>query len=340
MDWDRIEQQVYYQTQQVVSVSTVGGTTIRPPQDAYFDAENKPSNVNMGGGNTSFNIPTDPKNFMEELSALESYLNDLRNANMLQGKKVMKIENVLTNYSEVLESTTSSQQSLNERIDHVESGLRNHTRATTEASNDRSTLNIQIKTIAGKLDSLEQYLQQNEMCYATKESFAQLLDSTVDEIKSVGAVVSSASAKSSQSMSLVEALIQAIHRLKRSPAQEPSGSGSGTKTGASFTDEEGSEFGPSLEFLSMLSGNRHREQVVRLLLEALHNSMTSVAREVMIKEAGLLNDTVGPTLLDTYSTLVFDPSVTPLVTHPLTTPIIPLLSDEHDVAEHERRIDA
>ena len=264
MDWDRIEQQVYYQTQQVVSVSSVGGNTISPPQDAYFDSENKPNNVNMGGGGIStFNITDHPKNIMEELSALESYLNDLRNANMLQGKKVMKIENVLTNYSEVLESTTSSQQSLNERIDHVETGLRNNTRATTEASNDRSTLNIQIKTIAGKLDSLEQYLQQNEMCYATKESFAQLLDSTVDEIKSVGAVVSSASAKSSQSMSLVEALIQAIHRLKRSSSSstQESSSGSGTKTGASFTDEDGSEFGPSLEFLSMLSGNRHREQV-------------------------------------------------------------------------------
>ena len=64
-------------------------------------------------------------------------------------------------------------------------------------------------------------------------------------------------------MSLVEALIQAIHRLKRSSAQESSsGSGAGTKTGASFVDEEGaSDFGPSLEFLSMLSGNRHREQV-------------------------------------------------------------------------------
>ena len=118
------------------------------------------------GGNSTFNI-TDSKNVMEELSALESYLNDLRNANVLQGKKVLKIENVLTNYSEVLESTTSSQQSLNERIDHVENGLRNNTRATTEASNDRSTLNIQIKTIAGKLDSLEQYLQQVRLLLST-----------------------------------------------------------------------------------------------------------------------------------------------------------------------------
>ena len=178
MDWGAIEKEVYYQTQQVVSVSAVGGSSVRPPSDPYWDDNNERENQPGAANAYATLFPSAhhsvPKTFTEEFGALERYLNELRNVSVQQGKKVMKIENVLTTYSDVLDATASSQHAINERIDHLESGVRQGTKAAVEASNDRSTITIQIKTLGGKLDSLEQYLQQNEMCYATKESFAQV----------------------------------------------------------------------------------------------------------------------------------------------------------------------
>ena len=75
MDWSAIEKEVYYQTQQVVSVSSVGGSSVRPPSDPYFDREreNQPGMANTsytaaaGGGV----FPAVPKTFTEEFGALE-----------------------------------------------------------------------------------------------------------------------------------------------------------------------------------------------------------------------------------------------------------------------------
>ena len=229
MDWDRVEQDAYYQTQQVlVSISGHREDIIQP----------------LPRMEDSRRVSRDSRresNHRDEESSLQGYVQDLRNISMAQSKKVLSIENVLNSYSEVLETSSVAQTSLEMRVDGLEQSLRGSNKFVSDAHRERSALSILMKNMSGKVASLEDSIHSNEHCYATKEAFAQLLDSTVDEIKSVGASVSQASVRSSQSVSLIEALIQAIHRMRGSSE--------------SFSSDE-ADVGRSLsvEFLSSLTG--------------------------------------------------------------------------------------
>lgn len=255
MDWNQIENDVHFQTQQALgSVSEYKngrediGRSIhqRPFYGMTGDLEDPspvfaPPRQSKRASNANHNI---------DIAPLENYIQDLRNVTMLQGKKVLSIENILSSYSGVFESSTEAQSSLIMRIDGIEQNLRGSNKILLDASKERNVLSIHVKNLAGKVMSLEDSIQINDRSYATKEAFSQLLDSTVDEIKSVGVAVSQASVKSSQSLSLIEALIQAIHRMRG-------------RLDAFGEDEM--DAGPSLnyEFLSSLTGYEKLRLLIR-----------------------------------------------------------------------------
>ena len=238
MDWERIEQDVHFQTQQaLVSASSVKDDVNKTFINSHFyDPVTRDEQL------VDYRSRHNKKALQASLidkSSLEGYVNDLRNVTVIQSKKVLSIENILSTYSEVFESSSAAQTSLEMRIQDIEQNIRGNNKFASDASKERSALSITVKSISGKVATIEDSLQNNEHCYATKEAFAQLLDSTVDEIKSVGAVVSQANVKSAQSVTLIEALIQAIHRMR------------GQTDNFSVDDTDRSL---SFEFLSSLTG--------------------------------------------------------------------------------------
>lgn len=219
MDWNQIENDVHFQTQQALGSASefkngredIGKSLTQRPFYGMIGEFEDPSPV-FPQTRQSKRAVNGNRNV--DMAPLENYIQDLRNVTMLQGKKVLSIENILSSYSGVFESSTEAQSSLIMRIDGIEQNLRGSNKILLDASKERNALSIHVKNLAGKVISLEDSIQVNDRSYATKEAFSQLLDSTVDEIKSVGVAVSQASVKSSQSLSLIEALIQAIHRMR------------------------------------------------------------------------------------------------------------------------------
>ena len=245
MDWSQIEDDVKQRTQRALFSVTEykcsredgrTNSTLNSNLDFRATENDAPSNYSLKKNKRASNGSHDTK-----LTPLENGLQELRNMTILQGKKVLSIENILSAYTGVFESSTEAQSSLIMRIDSVEKNTRGADKFMLESNRERNALTIHVKNLAGKVASLEDTLHISNRSYATKEAFSQLLDSTIEEIKGIGVAVSQSSIKSSQSMSLIEALIQAIHRMRGH-----------LDVFAGDEAENGSTL--SLEFLSSLTG--------------------------------------------------------------------------------------
>jgi DNA repair exonuclease SbcCD ATPase subunit len=255
MDWGRIEKEVLMQTQQAMTVSSsavpssVGALALDADHRKY-DVPSKPSY------NPSSGLPFERAYYerianeinISNVGTIDGQLSELRQVATSQSLKMSKIENILNTYEDRLESSADMHASLVDRLSGLEQNLRDSSKSIQEISKDESSLSIQVRSLHGKIQHVEEYVKDQELNFATKESFAQLLDSTVDEIKSVGVALSSASQKSSQSISLVESLLQAMHRVK-------------TRTELSSLSPEQSndrgvneDRGLSLDFISKLRG--------------------------------------------------------------------------------------
>lgn len=241
MDWNKIEQDIKYITQQQVQIATAIPQTYR--RDNHINNNRNSKNKSESGYDSqqiNRNVQINSNKEGDD-DIIDGYIQDLRSSAVSQSKKVLAIENILSSYSHALESSSDSQTSILHRIEGIEQNIHTSNKFVNEASHERATLSIQVKTLLGKLSTLEATYHISEQSYATKESFSQLLDSTVDEIKSVGTACSYASVKSSQSVSLVEALIQAIHRLRH-------------QADSFAVDDSSVSNSLSFEFLSSLSG--------------------------------------------------------------------------------------
>ena len=245
MDWSQIEDDVKVRTQRaLLSVSEYKcnreNGSRKSISTSNFDSRatenDAPSNYSLKKNKRASDGIYDMK-----LTPLENGLQELRNMTILQGKKVLSIENILSDYSGVFESSTEAQSSLIMRIDSVEKNSRGADKFILESTRERNEITIHVKSLAGKVASLEDTLHISNRNFATKEAFSQLLDSTVREIKGIGVAVAQSSIKSSQSISLTEALIQAIHRMRG-------------HLDVFAGDEGGSDSPLSLEFLSSLTG--------------------------------------------------------------------------------------
>jgi hypothetical protein len=165
------------------------------------------------------------------------------------------MERMLTTFGESLESVNTLQFGYSERIDTLEHEHRLAANTAAHAARERAELNIQCKTLTGRLQVLEESTRAKEDTYASKESFAQLLDTTVEQVRALSSITEGARIRSTQSITLTEALIQALYELN---------------SGAS---------GFRLDFLTSLSsGERQRDQIVRLLIDALQQAISVSVR--------------------------------------------------------------
>ena len=246
MDWSQIENDVLFRTQRAFGAlpehkSGLGNMNSNVNLHSMYDTSAPSEEIPSGYSPSRHNRRTSNGARDPELSNVENNIQDLRNVSILQGKKVLSIENVLSSYSGVFESSTEAQSSLIMRIDGIEQNLRGSNKFMSDASKERTTLSLHVRNLAGKVASLEDILQLSDRSYATKEAFSQLLDSTVDEIKSVSVAVNQAAVRSTKSLTLIETLIQAIHRMR---GHQDAFSGEDIDAGSSL----------SFEFLSSLAG--------------------------------------------------------------------------------------
>ncbi len=89
-----------------------------------------------------------------------------------------------------------------------------------------------------------------------QDSFSQLLDTTVDQLKALRVQSEISRTKSCQSLLLVEGFIQALYELNKG------------SSGSSIR----------LDFLSGLVGERQQEQIVRLLVDSMRGAIDSECR--------------------------------------------------------------
>jgi chromosome segregation ATPase len=224
MDWERIEKEVHYQTQAIVAFSSRGGiptggvgygpSAYGPPFGRSATRESKEDIFirNNSSGTTE-----------AETGELERALMELRADLQQQSRRTAILEKMLGSYNEILESSSSAQAFVSERMEQIDHELKNSIKFVMGASRDKSELSIQIKTLSGKVEALQEHLQGSAVEYATKDSFSQLLDSTVEQIRSLDVAIANARSKSAQSSSLVEAVIQAISQLKDVSSSESEG---------------------------------------------------------------------------------------------------------------------
>ena len=250
MDWGLIQREVDARTQDILSSKRTAWTSNNI--SSYSNNDNSflyNQQNNLNDSNISITPVSDNMVLSKEIQELRSLL-------MQQNRKINIMEKMFTNYNEVLENSSHSNISFAERLDALEHDTRNNMKLASATAKDRSESTILTKQLAGKIQLLEDYIRGIEGDYTSKETFSQLLDSTVEQVKQMGSIAESAKSKSSQSISVLESLLIALSELK----------GTG---GAGFR----------LDFLTSLSGERQRDLVVRLVMDSLQHSIGVSVRQ-------------------------------------------------------------
>lgn len=251
MDWDRVERDLFSQTQ-----SLALGTASYPTADRFYALSVRPPPApSSSSSSSSSNYSSSTSLASSPPEALLRELAELRNTVQQQARRMSVMERMLTTFGESLESVNTLQFGYSERIDTLEHEHRLAANTAAHAARERAELNIQCKTLTGRLQVLEESTRAKEDTYASKESFAQLLDTTVEQVRALSSITEGARIRSTQSITLTEALIQALYELN---------------SGAS---------GFRLDFLTSLSsGERQRDQIVRLLIDALQQAISVSVR--------------------------------------------------------------
>ena len=264
MDWERIERDVLSHTQALA----VGGGGSYLNERFRMSSSSKQSLHgsglgvrSSGSGSDSLGqiahppVPALPPPSTDLPSTMMRELAELRQTTQQQGKRMAMLEKMLTSCSESLDAVNNAQFSSSERLETLEHEQRVIATSTAHSSRERAELNIQSKTLTGRQQALEEAIRGQENQYASKESFAQLLDTTVEQVRALSVLSESARQRSTQSIALTEALIQALYELNSGPS------------------------GFRLDFLSSLSsGEQQRDQIVKLLIDALQQAISVSVR--------------------------------------------------------------
>lgn len=224
MDWDRVDKEVLLHVQSLVNDRRPLATTSNNPsinfgasnslsfQNSYINNNNnysremeRENNSYIGNysisevhDNTSYYTKKEPNISHNNYPIIEDNDNttdvmmkdikELRAIIIQQNKKLNTMEKMFTTYSDVLETSSTSQVAFSERIDQIEYDIRNNNKALHTSAREKSDFAIQNKSLQSRIQSLEDFIRDQSDEYATKDSFSQLLDTTVDQIKQLGRI--------------------------------------------------------------------------------------------------------------------------------------------------------
>jgi chromosome segregation ATPase len=223
MDWEKIEREVQLQTKSLVAYSgrSIAGSGYKPSRrldasEVFSDLKSvREKYSDISSQENAFGSRWNENVEMQLEGLFSKELNEVKEEIQQHGRRTATLEKMLGSYSEILESSSTTQAFVSERVEQMDKEMRNSLKFVMATSRDKSELQMQIKTLAGKVEAFQQHVSMQEVEYASKEAFAKLLDSTVDQIRGVDVALANTRLKAAQAASLVEALILAIHMLKR-----------------------------------------------------------------------------------------------------------------------------
>jgi hypothetical protein len=225
MDWDKVDKEVLLHVQSLVNdrrpltTNTTTNASINYGtssnsisfQNSYINNNNnsrdmeRENNSYIGNNNAISEINYDNTSYYTKKEQIKSHnkypiiddndnttdvmmkdIAELRAIIIQQNKKLNTMGKMLTTYSDVLETSSTSQVACSERIDQIEYDIRNNNKALNTSTREKSDFAIQNKSLQSRLQSLEDFMRDQCDEYATKDSFSQLLDTTVDQIKQLG----------------------------------------------------------------------------------------------------------------------------------------------------------
>jgi chromosome segregation ATPase len=140
-------------------------------------------------------------------------LNELRTIVFEQNRKINAMENLLNSCNKTLQTYENSQGNLVAHIQDLENELKNNSTANLSFSKDRSDITIQLKTLSGKVTTMESIIRNSDNNYATKESFAKLIDTVYDQMKNFESSKDISLQKSDVAYSSIQSIIEAITGL-------------------------------------------------------------------------------------------------------------------------------
>ena len=275
MDWERIERDVASHTQALALGVAVGGSfrASAPSASRQWGASeegggggggarssssgnsNNSSNSRISGIGASTNVSPPPPPSLVLTALAPPPEQSPHTAAQLQA-----LQKSISALTDSITGLSAAHYQHGERLDTLEHEQRLSMASASSAARERAELNIQSRTLQGRQQSLEEAFRAQDGQFASKESFAQLLDTTVEQVRALSVLSEGARQRSTQSLSLTEALIQALYELNSGP------SGFRLDFLASLADGDSSSSQPS------------QPQVVRLLIDAMQQAIAVSVR--------------------------------------------------------------
>eukprot|EP01035_Chromulina_nebulosa_P023291 gene23291-30186_t len=296
MDWSKIEKDLQMQTEYLsagrrdrvdrsnISTSLLSSSQAPSSRTSLYGAANTPGTrrnlyaiddpkVNMSissqGGLASdlqsSQVNTSANDLLN-MSTFSTDISDLRSAFRHQSSKINLIELNLTNITNDAAAFKGAKDQMLERLDNVEYGLNDTRRQTGDINMGQSEISIKVKKLETSVQSIGETMQSCLTEYTTKDTFSKFMDNCFDQIKTLGLTVEAAKYKGSQAMLLFESFVHAMFDLKGVESQ-----------------------GFRLDFLSSLTGDIHREQVSRLLLDSLRSGIDAAVDTQLQAAVGKFN---------------------------------------------------
>jgi hypothetical protein len=200
-------------------------------------------------------------------------LNELRLVNGKFSRKISILENMIKDCGQTLDANGEAQMAIVSRVDQIEHEVHNNIQSSGNLSKERSELIIQSKQLLSRISSLESHVRDIDEQYTTKDAFTRLLDTTVEQLRSLRSQSDASRTKSQQALSLVEGFALALFELN------------GGHSSSALR----------LDFLSTIAGDgRQLDQIVGLLIESIKGAVSTECRYQVNTAAEELTSVIRP----------------------------------------------
>lgn len=198
LDWNAIESEVQRQTT-TLAIERGSSSSYAAGAAAFSRASNPFLNASDALGvsvdtNAAVYLPPPPGVYdtsagqfsstadSSSVAALSREVMELRAIINQQNKKIGVMERMFDSYNDILESSSATQISTNDKLTQIESELRSNGKIFANASRERAELSYSLQNIDNKFGTLDQYVRSLVTDYTTKESFQKLVVATVEQI--------------------------------------------------------------------------------------------------------------------------------------------------------------
>ncbi len=304
MDWSRIEKEISFHADNVSRKSNNFSLNVplrelsSSPSRLYtsFSEEKSPSfhrssrsqNIN---NNNYANVPSGPDSNIAMITTLSNEISDLRNLMKKYSTKMNNIEHDIKMTDDNQEASRKFHDDLIRRVEDLEHSLGDSKALNHELNKQNDDLFMKVRKLEAQMQTVEEgHFELSANC-TSKDTFAKYLDTTIDQFQSLTTVSEIARNKSGHAITLFESLLVALFNLN-----------------SHNRNNNSSNF--RAEYLAVLSAAStanndntalHREQLTRLLTDAIQSAISLATKEHLGATVQTLNSNISATISDLYS---------------------------------------